>query len=171
MVHWNIAIIWNIGILEYWEHGILVTWYSFEWSFYTLAFWIVKFLDCYEPTWANLSQLEPTCGPKWPNGAAHAHAYCIIRAGNGNCWASVSATINLYFKHVTCSQDTFKMASSTQTRKIHAPIGLWILMVIIVRTAGSHGSLLVLLAPARNLVISFCCHQCLQTVILAGAGA
>ena len=30
MVHWNIAIMWNIGILEYWEHGILVTWYSFE---------------------------------------------------------------------------------------------------------------------------------------------
>ena len=26
MVHWNIAIIWNIGILEYWENGILVTW-------------------------------------------------------------------------------------------------------------------------------------------------
>ena len=103
----------------------------------SIAFWIVKFLDCYEPTWANLSQLEPTCGPKWPNGAAHAHAYCIIRAGNGNCWASVSATINLYFKHVTCSQDTFKMASSTQTRKIHVPIGLWIFMVIIVRTAGS----------------------------------
>ena len=102
----------------------------------SIAFWIVKFLDCYEPTWANLSQLEPTCGPKWPNGAAHAHAYCIIRAGNGNCWASVSATINLYFKHVTCSQDTFKMASSTQTRKIHVPIGLWIFMVIIVRTAG-----------------------------------
>ena len=90
-----------------------------------------------EPTWANLSQLEPTCGPKWPNGAAHAHAYCIIRAGNGNCWASVSATINLYFKHVTCPQDTFKMASSTQTRKIHVPIGLWIFMVSIVRTAGN----------------------------------
>ena len=29
------------------------------------------------------------------------------------------------------------MASSTQTRKIHAPIGLWILMVIIVRAAGN----------------------------------
>ena len=29
------------------------------------------------------------------------------------------------------------MASSTQTRKIHVPIGLWIFMVIIVRTAGS----------------------------------
>ena len=40
----------------------------------SIAFWIVKFLDCYEPTWANLSQLEPTCGPKWPNGAAHAIA-------------------------------------------------------------------------------------------------
>ena len=95
----------------------------------SIAFWIVKFLDCYEPTWANLSQLEPTCGPKWPNGAAHAHAYCIIRAGNGNCWASVSATINLYFKHVTCSQDTLKMASSTQTKKIHVP------MVSIVRNS------------------------------------
>ena len=88
-----------------------------------------------EPTWANLSQLEPTCGPKWPNGAAHAHAYCIIRAGNGNCWASVSATINLYFKHVTCSQDTLKMASWTQTKKIHVPIGLWIFMVSIVRNS------------------------------------
>ena len=36
----------------------------------------------------------------------------------------------------TGPQDTFKMASSTQTKKIHMPIGLWIFMVIIVRTAG-----------------------------------
>ena len=40
-----------------------------------------------------------------------------------------SATINLYFKHVTCSQDTLKMASSTQTKKIHVP------MVSIVRNS------------------------------------
>ena len=52
----------------------------------------------------------------------------------------------------TGPQDTFKMASSTQTKKIHMPIGLWIFMVIIVRTAGSHASLLVLMAPSRNRV-------------------
>ena len=57
--------------------------------------------------------------------------------GNGNCWASASATINLYFKHVTRSQDTFKMTSLTQTRKIHVPVGPWIFMVSIVRTAGN----------------------------------
>ena len=44
---------------------------------------------------------------------------------------------NLYFKHVTRSQDTFKMTSLTQTRKIHVPVGPWIFMVSIVRTAGN----------------------------------